>query len=276
MVGQLQGQFLGTLIGSRQFSNFAVVENQYSPHENLHTHSHQRAFMSILLHGSYRESCGSTHWDCTAGQAILHEAGEAHANTFHEHGGRVLSIEFFPHYLSALEACDFQPIARQRIDIPHCWRLALQLERELSRSDLASQLAIEGLTMQILAELFRLYTRKPRARSSVWLRTVKDVVHSRYREPLTLTALAREADVHPVHLARTFSKHVGCSVGEYIRQLRITSACDDLANSDEPIAEIAARNGFADQSHLTRAVKQHTGTSPLKLRNSKMLSAFKC
>jgi AraC family transcriptional regulator len=279
MTGQFQGHFLGTQIGSRLFPNFAVVENRYAPHENLGTHSHARAFLSVSLEGSYRESYGSSDCFCHPGAAILHEAGESHANAFGPEGGRVLSIEFLPRYLAALAAFDFQPLSRKRIDSPYCWQLALQLERELGRGDLASELAIEGLTLQILAETFRLYPRPERRQSGAWLQAVKEALHDRYREPLTLSALAEEARVHPVHLARTFSKHFGCSVGDYLRRLRLIAACNDLAHSGLSIAQIAARNGFSDQSHLTRAVKRHTGASPRQFRTrrvSKTLSPFKC
>ena len=282
MQGQLQGQFLGTSIGSRKFSNFAVIGNDYSSHEHLLKHSHERAFLSVLLRGSYLEYCGATTWECKTGQAILHEPGETHANKFCGQGGRVLNVEFLPHYVSFLEANDFEPLVRRRIESPFCWHLALQLEREISHGDQASELAIEGLTLQLLAELLRSSARRSRPPSADWLGAVKESLDRHFREPLTLPELADEAQVHPVHLARTFSKKYGCTVGGYLRQLRITSACDELLNSSLSIAEVAMRNGFADQSHLTRAVKQSTGLPPWQFRKSgappstNLLSRFKC
>ncbi len=282
MQGQLQGQFLGTSIGSRQFPNFAVSGNDYSSHEYLLEHSHERAFLSVLLRGSYLEYCGSTTWECNAGQAILHEPGETHANKFCGQGGRVLNIEFLPHYVSFLKANDFEPLVRRRIDSPFCWHFALQLEREIAHGDQAAELAIEGLTLQLLAELLRSSAQRARRRSGDWLSEVKETIHRHYREPLSLSRLATEAQVHPVHLARSFSKHFGCTIGDYLRRLRVTSACDELLNSTLSIAEVAMRNGFADQSHLTRAVKQSTGLPPCQFRkggappSADLLSAFKC
>ena len=36
--------------------------------------------------------------------------------------------------------------------------------------------------------------------------------------------------------------------------------------TNEPLAKIAAHLGFADQSHMTRSVKQTTGMNPLAWR----------
>ncbi|MGH7630000.1 MAG: helix-turn-helix transcriptional regulator [Gemmatimonadales bacterium] len=74
-------------------------------------------------------------------------------------------------------------------------------------------------------------------------------------------------DIHPVHLAREFSRRKGCTFGEFVRSLRITAACDQLRNSRKSIAEIAADTGFADQSHLTRALRNHIGMTPARYRN---------
>jgi AraC-like DNA-binding protein len=41
-----------------------------------------------------------------------------------------------------------------------------------------------------------------------------------------------------------------------------------LGETDEPIAQIALDAGFADQSHLTRAFKQHTGLTPAEYRRA--------
>jgi transcriptional regulator GlxA family with amidase domain len=76
-------------------------------------------------------------------------------------------------------------------------------------------------------------------------------MHGRYREHLTLTDIAGQVRVHPVHLARAFRKRYTYRIGDFIRKLRVEAACSELLQSDAPIAEIAARTGFTDQSHLS-------------------------
>jgi AraC family transcriptional regulator len=69
-------------------------------------------------------------------------------------------------------------------------------------------------------------------------------------------------------LAQTFHKAYQCTVGEYVRKLRIDYACHELATSTKPIVEIALAAGFCDQSHFTRTFKRSIGAAPSQYRDS--------
>jgi AraC family transcriptional regulator len=99
-----------------------------------------------------------------------------------------------------------------------------------------------------------------------WLRQVRDRLESEFRERLTLTGLAADAAVHPVHLSRSFRKFSGYGLGEYLRRLRVRHACELMLDSRRSLADISFAAGFADQSHFTRACKEITGASPGVLR----------
>jgi AraC family transcriptional regulator len=83
---------------------------------------------------------------------------------------------------------------------------------------------------------------------------------------VTLDQLANTCGVHPVHLARSFRHHYGCTIGEYIRELRVDFVCRRMRLSNAPLAEIALAAGFADQSHLTRLFKDRMGLTPSEYR----------
>jgi AraC family transcriptional regulator len=72
--------------------------------------------------------------------------------------------------------------------------------------------------------------------------------------------------VHPIYFARAFRAHIGQSLGGFVRKLRVQQAAAMLGGSDEPIADIALSLGFADQSHLTRVFRAHTGRTPARYR----------
>ena len=63
-----------------------------------------------------------------------------------------------------------------------------------------------------------------------------------------------------------FRKTVGITLQQYGLLVRLDHARGMLWSTDLPIAEIAAETGFADQSHLTRALSAHSAWSPLRLR----------
>ena len=72
--------------------------------------------------------------------------------------------------------------------------------------------------------------------------------------------------VHPVTLARAFRRTFGCTIGEYLRRLRIERAAEQLATGTQPLAEIALAAGFADQSHFSNVFRRRVGMSPSAYR----------
>lgn len=81
-------------------------------------------------------------------------------------------------------------------------------------------------------------------------------------EVATLCGLSRG------HFIRAFRISVGETPYRWSRLLRIKAAQAALLNSDAAIADIAARCGFADQSHLTRVFAAEVGVSPAVLRRT--------
>jgi AraC family transcriptional regulator len=59
------------------------------------------------------------------------------------------------------------------------------------------------------------------------------------------------------------------SVGTYLRRLRLDWCADRLVTTKIPLAEIALRAGFADQSHFTRTFRRYTGVTPRAYRTTR-------
>jgi AraC family transcriptional regulator len=137
--------------------------------------------------------------------------------------------------------------------------LALRLYGEFRLMDAVSSLAIEGLGLEILAELAR-FAAPPRL--PPWLMRARELLHDRFRENLGLAEIAAEVGVHPVYLASTFRRHFRRTIGEYHRQLRVEFACRQLATGGASLVEIAVAAGFADQSHFARVFKRYLGLTP--------------
>jgi AraC family transcriptional regulator len=261
-----EGGFLGSVAGQRTSQNFTVIETLYHPQQRLARHSHENAFVSIALRGNYQEHSDSKTWECGTGAVIFHAPGESHADRFYEAGGQLLNLELFPHFVKTLDAQGLQTTNRIQLQSQYLLRLGLRLQNEIHRKETAWELATEGLALELIAELMRQRESRTPQSGSDWLGQVRDLLHEDFRKRLTLKDLAECVDVHPVHLARAFRKRHHCCIGDYVRRLRVESACRELSASDVPIVEVAARNGFADQSHLSRVIKRYTGLSPHEFR----------
>ena len=94
---------------------------------------------------------------------------------------------------------------------------------------------------------------------------VNDYVVAHLDEPIEVAALARIAGRSPFHFTRVFTRSVGMTPHRYVVHLRLQRAIELLRDGRSSLAEIAARTGFADQSHLSRWMRRVLGVSPTQL-----------
>lgn len=73
--------------------------------------------------------------------------------------------------------------------------------------------------------------------------------------------LARET------VSRGFGRLYSVSPSRFRAELRVRSAWLRITGGSEPLATIASDCGFADQPHMTRAVRQWTGATPASWRH---------
>ena len=144
---------------------------------------------------------------------------------------------------------------------------ALRALRAIHHDPAPSGLEFEVALLGVF-DVFRDKAALDSARAPVWMAHVIDRLRTVNEEPLTLTALADGVGVNPAHLARTFKRFAGCTVGEMRRRTQLERACRCLASTGDALAHVAADMGFADQSHMTRAVRGATGFTPKGLRRA--------
>ena len=193
-------------------------------------------------------------------------AGEVHANHYDREGCLSLVIEIKPPRLESITS--YSKVFDQfSLNSGTAFSILLtRIYKEILVMDTASPLAMEGLTLELLSDLSRSSNQVAKHGRPRWLSQAFDYVHAHFTEAIRLNDIAKSIGVHPVHLARTFRKSYGLTVGEQVRALRIEFACTLLSTSDTPLAEIASATGFSDQAHFSKIFKQHTGTTPSQYR----------
>jgi AraC family transcriptional regulator len=94
------------------------------------------------------------------------------------------------------------------------------------------------------------------------LKRVRDYIETHLDDRLSLTDLAGVACLSPYHFSRSFKRAVGVGPQRYVMQRRLEQAKTLMRRTNQPIAEIAQRVGFTDQSHLTSTFRRETGVTP--------------
>jgi len=260
-----QGHYFGTVARAISAGQVHLTDVKYAPGVRVPRHSHDRPFLCIVSSGAFIERSGSRHIECGPGSVVWHPAGEQHGEEFASVGAGCMNVELDPNWVDRFDS------SRTLIDSwlsvrggDAAW-LAARIQEEARRQDSLSALAIEGCLSALLATLAR--TSDDGQRRPWWI----DRHVSRLREDLlnvpTLDELAAEAGAVDKDLARTFHRHIGFSIGEYVRRLRVEWACDEISRSpDEALSTIAIAAGFADQAHFTRVFSRVTGTTPRQYR----------
>lgn len=251
--------YFGTLGRQLAGRNVIVGEYFYPSRYRIGRHSHARAYLSVVLRGEYHETVGPTTSEIAGPTVIVHRPGESHHENFGVRGATIFSIDMPGDW--------FGPMldrARTIYTGPDVTAAIVKLGREMKTDSSAAEWFVESAVLNLVGVVVRQSERRRPAAS--WLRQVTDYLNDTYARNTPLAELGTVAGVHPVCLARHFRKVHRCTVGEYVRALRIEHALTDLARSRKPIAEIAAEHGFADQSHLTRQVRLATGMTPRKWR----------
>lgn len=67
-------------------------------------------------------------------------------------------------------------------------------------------------------------------------------------------------------IQRWFRNEIGMPARQYFRLLRFQRAVEDGGRDGEGLAQEAAKLGYADQAHMSRDFKRHSGTTARKLR----------
>jgi len=143
-----------------------------------------------------------------------------------------------------------------------------RIREEFRSPDQAAGLAIEGYSLALLTELHRAKTRTQEGVRPGWLIRAEELVHATLDDTPSLAEIAAAVEVHPVHLSRTFRRFYGCTLGEYVRRLRVRRAAEALVRTDLPLSRIALEAGFSDQAHFSRVFKQLVGCTPSAYRGS--------
>jgi AraC-like DNA-binding protein len=94
----------------------------------------------------------------------------------------------------------------------------------------------------------------------------KDLVDSRYFEPLDVATLAHAARLSPAHFSREFRRAFGESPHQYLLTRRLERAAALLRSTDRSVADICITVGLHSVGSFTTSFHRAFGQSPSAYR----------
>ena len=234
-------------------------------------HAHEESSFTIVLEGSYQERILGRSVEHQPGSMLFYPAGETHSQHFGRNGSRKL---IFRPSVSCLESLMDGKVCLSQA--PHVAstlirELAVRVVKEMRRGDPFSPMVIEGLVLELIGSFGREYeVRAPRMAIPNWLKQCRELLESHPELGATHEALALHVNRHPVHLAKAFRKAYGETIGDYQRRLRMNKVVSLLRERDIPLADVALRCGFSNQSHFSRSFRCAFGTTPALYRAERL------
>ncbi len=258
--------FYGKLVSRLDLGCFKFTETEYGAGENLPKHLHEKDFFTLTLKGTYQENSKHASHVCSPLTLAFNPAGAEHTVDCGGAPVRVFNVEMSREWISRIGDSQrtFQRPAYSKGGMPS--RLALRLFREYKTMDSFAGLLMEGLLLEIIVHTLRSSKGTTNRKAPAWLVKTRDLLHDSFCQNLTLKQIAENVGIHPVHLATCFRRHYGCTIGDYVRKLRIDFACAQIRESNQPLTEIGMSAGFCDQSHFSRSFKEIIGMSPSEYR----------
>jgi AraC family transcriptional regulator len=250
----------------REVNGFSL--SRMAPHipaEEMPVHTHEDASFVFVLRGVYLSSAINAGAQCHGPALIFNPAGTRHRDRFQRLDGTFVGISVADDTLKRAQQCVSLRERATCFQNTEAAGVAHRIARECVAWNEASPLLVEGFCLELLASVAA-RPASPGKHPPPWLRNAREMLNDRFMEHLRIEELAAEASVHPVHFVRAFRDHFRCTPGEYVRRRRIERAASLLADSEEPIARVAALAGFADQSHFSKLFRKQLGASPAEYR----------
>lgn len=222
----------------------------------------RHAFVQIVvpLSGSMDIDVGGLQQRLSASKGVLINGNVKHTIVTSDNN-RSLIVDLDERYVSdaTLEKFSSKPFidltTRSSLVARHMRRSIHDGECDRSSTRLWAELLVGSFTDE-------------RVDAAARLMTLKTLIEIDPFQAWTVEQMALQAELSTSRLHALFLEYFDTTPHALLSEMRMKKICALLSNSGLPIAQIAARAGFSDQTALTRAMKKSLGTTPAAYRRN--------
>ena len=252
--------------------------------EPRHWVRHDQAFAMMLRPGSIEwgpKRCALEKFDYTAGNLAL----------CHRHVGEWVGLMNVTHLQlgisdAALMACsdgaygevELRP-SRKFAD-PRLSAMVTAVHAEVAAGFPNGRLFLDSVEQAMAVTLVNGHAVRHRSvqiyrggLGSARLRRIKELVHTKMEDDLSLDEMAQSVGLSTAHFARMFRKSTGETPHQYVLRQRLERAQDMLRAPDARVLDVAVACGFKTQQHFAQAFRDLWGTTPTEYRQDLFGSA---
>ena len=264
-----------------------MIVERFSPDpetEPRHWVRHDQAFAMMLRPGSIEwgpKRCALEKFDYTAGNLAL----------CHRHVGEWVGLMNITHLQlgisdAALMACsdgaygEVELRPSRKFEDPRLSAMVTAVHAEVAAGFPNGRLFLDSVEQAIAVTLVNGHAVRHRSvqiyrggLGSARLRRIKELVHTKMEDDLSLDEMAQSVGLSTAHFARMFRKSTGETPHQYVLRQRLERAQDMLRAPDARVLDVAVACGFKTQQHFAQAFRDLWGTTPTEYRQDLFGSA---
>ncbi len=256
------------------------------------THWHRNIEFNLVTEGKIRRIVDGVSYDHKAGDMVIVNSGELHADHWIEENDHFegITLQISQSFMELWLGADFYLVKpedskdmQQIVSILIEFGKLQKKKKQKSEQDLYGGFGeradgnIENdiLRIQIMELVFRLMgilriscmgTRIENKRNAEAVNKIKEItnyIEKHCAENLTLTEMAEQFHYTPAHLSRLFKKHIGINFHIYLQHIRLMKCVEIMKkHQDIQLTSIALDNGFPNMKSFIETFKQFYGCTP--------------
>jgi AraC-like DNA-binding protein len=263
--------------------NFGIEQHIAKPMSAAHWHDHVE--LNLLLRGEMSYLFNGRQERVEAGHLVLFWAAIPHRTIEVESGSPLICI-YLP--LAEMLSLPIKREAKQAVmqggfmvtaaaDALDAAVASRWLEDWSRGSDAARRIVVEEVNLRVRRMLLSPLAARPKPRGGAGAagqsqvrraEELIELINRHHAEPLSVGRLATMAGVHPSTAAAAFRSVLGISLNEYIIRYRLAQAMHRLADTTDPILDVAFASGFGSTSRFYDLFKRRTGRTPSQFRHA--------
>ena len=162
---------------------------------------------------------------------------------------------------SAKELCE------QLIDI-------YMADNDETESKITAQIKTKIILLQFILEMWRkgFVIENDTSGRNIVEKEMVSYIQQNFTGKISLKEFGKQFHLSEKYISRYFKEHFHITLSQYITYLRLENAKQLLQDTDLSVTETAMQSGYQNVSYFIRSFKKTYGISPLKYRNSGILT----
>ena len=162
---------------------------------------------------------------------------------------------------SAKELCE------QLIDI-------YMAENDETESKITAQIKTKIILLQFILEMWKkgFVIENDTSGRNIVEKEMVSYIQQNFTGKISLKEFGEQFHLSEKYISRYFKEHFHITLSQYITYLRLENAKQLLQDTDLSVTETAMQSGYQNVSYFIRSFKKTYGISPLKYRNSGILT----